>query len=198
MLDKWVNLCKILKILKFNIWNMTLYSYLQYCNRWNNLDGLLLDDLEDFDLELLPEFQLILDRSKMKIWELLVSKNIITNDELENKLVSQSRIEKFTWIKPRILDLVYWINFEGKIGFLDDNNIKLLLWEKLIRDWLITDKQLFNILKLQNNLKSNWQNLLFWELLLRETKYDERVLDFLVKNSYLKFEEIEITESCSF
>lgn len=177
---------------------MTLYSYLQYYNRWNNLDGLLLDDLEDFDLELLPEFQLILDRSKMKIWELLVSKNIITNDDLENKLVSQSRIEKFTWIKPRILDLVYWINFEGKIGFLDDNNIKLLLWEKLIRDWLITDKQLFNILKLQNNLKSNWQNLLFWELLLRETKYDKRVLDFLVKNSYLKFEEIEITESCSF
>ncbi|MDD2871562.1 MAG: hypothetical protein PHS49_06240 [Candidatus Gracilibacteria bacterium] len=177
---------------------MTLYSYLQYCNRGNNLDGLLLDDLEDFDLELLPEFQLILDRSKMKIGELLVSKNIITNDELENKLVSQSRIEKFTGIKPRILDLVYGINFEGKIGFLDDNNIKLLLGEKLIRDGLITDKQLFNILKLQNNLKSNGQNLLFGELLLRETKYDERVLDFLVKNSYLKFEEIEITESCSF
>ncbi len=144
----------------------------------------------DLGIQFLPEFELLVNGSKMKVWEILVASKIITLDDLNKKLVSQSRIEKSTWIKPRILDLVYWNEFDEKIDFLVTNHRELLLWEKLIKAWIIDTKILFSILLAQKKSP----NLLFWEILLKHTGYNHNVIKFLENCGYLTYEELEVQE----
>lgn len=141
----------------------------------------------DLGIDLLPEFEMIVNGAKMKVWEILVASKIITPDDLNKKLVSQSRIQRFTWIKPRILDLVYWNDFDEKIDFLVTNHRELLLWEKLIKAWIIDTKILFSILLAQKKSP----NLLFWEILLKHTAYNHKVIKFLENCGYLTYEELE-------
>lgn len=161
--------------------------------KWFNIDDK--NDLNfKLPIELLPEFELIVNGAKMKVWEILVASKIITSTDLNHKLLSQNRIAKFAGIKPRILDLVYWDDFEEKIEFLESHNRNLLLWEKLIKEWLINSKTLFSILVLQKKYPKKY----FWEILLSQTNYDSKIINFLEKCGYLTYEEIDVSKHEAF
>jgi len=57
---------------------------------------------------------------------------------------------------------------------------------------LITEAELINILKIQLCESNNWRVKLFWEILLKEKMYCEKILKFLEENWYVEVVDIDM------
>jgi hypothetical protein len=121
-----------------------------------------------------------LQTSKL-IWETLVKSWKLTYAELDRVLELQANVEKKTWIKARIADLVFKDDYDEKIKFLEENNIKLMIGEKLYKAWLINADQLFEALAIQNWKLKVWKKVNFWDIILEITNNDPVIKDFLNK-----------------
>lgn len=108
---------------------------------------------------------------KMRIWELLMSKWVISEDSMRKALANQ--VELFSrWIKKTILQILIEQQFIESNYFLKaaaEHSIDVPIWEILIMEWYISQEDLLKAKEIQNtNNKSVWLLLVSQGLLSQE------------------------------
>lgn len=104
---------------------------------------------------------------KKKLWELLIEKGLISENDLHKALHNQIRYTE-QGIQHRIWEiLVAWQAFENRrvlISALVKNGIKLRIWESLLLLWHINEQQYRHIRNTLVELQKNKTPKTFWEI----------------------------------